>query len=245
MAISVPTDIAGCEVWLDADDGATFTFGTGTEVQQWNDKSGNARHFNDEGGGSSQQPERQASILNGRHAVVWDASEQRLATSWTQSQPFTVFVLCQWSSDGQYAYVVDASSGISIGRRDSDVCRVDADGGAFPSDTFAVLQDTPYYITAVFSGAASDARLNGVAKFTNLDIGSAGVTGSLRLGRQSGGSGLGQTGGYIAEFVVYDTALSAGDITDVEDYLVAKWFAAPGLTVPVLQPQPQRNVHRM
>jgi len=240
VAISVPTDIAGCEVWLDADDVATFTL-TGSDVNQWASK-GATHPFVDQSAGS---PVRQTNILNGRAVVAWTGDQRLVEESFTLAQSMTVFVVCQWDSNGQYAYIINSDSGIGIGRRDSDDCRVDADGGAFPSDTFAVLQDTPYYITAVFSGAASDARLNGVAQFTNLDIGADGITGQLWLGRQSGGSGLGNTGGFIAEVIIYDTALSAGNITDVEDYLVAKWFAAPGLTVPILQPQPQRNVYRM
>lgn len=232
MPITDPTDIAGCEVWLDAEDDATFTYVSGTRVDTWSDKSGNSRHFTYVS--VTPAPERQAAVLNGKHVVFWDDSTSRLdeSTAWTASQPLTIFVVCLWSSDGQYAYVVNSDSGLGIGRRDSDVVRVDANGGAFPSDTFAVSQDTPYYITAVFDGANSDARLNGAAQFTNLDIGSAGVVNTLRLGRQGGGSGLGQTQGYIAEFIVYDTALSAGDITDVEDYLVAKWYEAPAVPYP-------------
>lgn len=36
-----PLDISGCSLWLDAADYSTLTFSTGSNVSQWNDKSGN------------------------------------------------------------------------------------------------------------------------------------------------------------------------------------------------------------
>jgi hypothetical protein len=36
-----PTLISGCSLWLDAGDRTTFTFSSGSNVSQWNDKSGN------------------------------------------------------------------------------------------------------------------------------------------------------------------------------------------------------------
>ena len=38
----VPTQIPGCQLWFDAADTTTFTFGSGTAVSEWRDKSSNA-----------------------------------------------------------------------------------------------------------------------------------------------------------------------------------------------------------
>ena len=35
-----PTQVSGCQLWLDAADPATISFSSGTSVSQWNDKSG-------------------------------------------------------------------------------------------------------------------------------------------------------------------------------------------------------------
>ena len=39
-----PTSIPGCLMWVDATDSTTLTF-SGTNVSQWNDKSGNGYNF--------------------------------------------------------------------------------------------------------------------------------------------------------------------------------------------------------
>ena len=38
----VPTQIPGCQLWFDAADLTTISFGTGTNITQWRDKSSNA-----------------------------------------------------------------------------------------------------------------------------------------------------------------------------------------------------------
>ena len=40
----VPTSITGCRLWLDAADSATIGFSSGSNVNQWADKSGNGLH---------------------------------------------------------------------------------------------------------------------------------------------------------------------------------------------------------
>lgn len=40
----VPTDISGCRIWLDASDSSTITL-SGSNVSQWRDKTGNGRHM--------------------------------------------------------------------------------------------------------------------------------------------------------------------------------------------------------
>lgn len=54
-----PDEIGGLKLWLDAAAADTFTYGTGTEVTQWRDKSGNS---NDANAGSSKRPERNATL---------------------------------------------------------------------------------------------------------------------------------------------------------------------------------------
>ena len=57
-----PRNIANLGLWLDAADASTFTFGTGTQVSQWDDKSGNSRHATQSTAAS--RPVRTASLQN-------------------------------------------------------------------------------------------------------------------------------------------------------------------------------------
>lgn len=70
----VPTDIAGCQLWLDGADASTISIGTG--VSQWNDKSGNARHATQSVAAS--QPAYITAAVNGLNAVNFDGSNDFL-----------------------------------------------------------------------------------------------------------------------------------------------------------------------
>lgn len=70
-----PAQIATA-LWLDADDASTFTL-TGSDIDQWNDKSGNARHATPPG----TKPTRNASLLNSMGGVVFASGTDPLLTT--------------------------------------------------------------------------------------------------------------------------------------------------------------------
>lgn len=70
----VPTDISGCQLWLDAADAATISIGTG--VSEWRDKSGNARHAVQTV--AANQPVYNLASVNGLNSVNFDGSNDFL-----------------------------------------------------------------------------------------------------------------------------------------------------------------------
>jgi len=90
--------------------------------------------------------------------------------------------------------------------------------------------DAPLNTTIVFNGASTLSRLNGAAGITNVDVGSGGMTAPVNLGRRAASeNGLGgMPGSYVGEVIVYDSAIAGANLTDVEAYLVARWFTAAG-----------------
>ena len=80
--LSSPLDIASCSLWLDADDASSMTL-SGTNIQQWNDKSGNGNHYGQTT--LSAQPTLSSSQINGRDVVAFtgDAALQTLTRSAT------------------------------------------------------------------------------------------------------------------------------------------------------------------
>jgi hypothetical protein len=70
----LPTDISGCQLWLDAADATTIAIGTG--VSQWDDKSGNARHAVQSVGAN--QPAYTTAGLNGLNVLTFNGSSHRL-----------------------------------------------------------------------------------------------------------------------------------------------------------------------
>jgi len=233
MAISVPTDIAGCIVWLDGDDAGSFSL-DGTEVLQWNDKSGNANHFPQH---TDPGPTRTAAGLNGK-AVVSAAGAERLGAVFTLAQPLTMVFVAQFNVNGSYNGLMGTGANLTMFRRDNNSLALEAGGSPIESSTTI---STPYIITAICNGASSFLRYNGSQVATG-DIGTAGFAGDpIKYLSQVSGNDM---TGFIAEHVVYDSALSGGNLTDVEAYLVAKWFTAGGGTVGRrrIRPRPLRNV---
>lgn len=70
----VPTNIAGCQLWLDAADADTISIGTG--VSQWDDKSGQGNNATQTLGAN--QPSYQLAVQNGLNVIRFDGSNDYL-----------------------------------------------------------------------------------------------------------------------------------------------------------------------
>ena len=71
-----PADLgADLALWLDADDSSTITL-NGSDVSQWDDKSGNARHVLQ--AAASQQPVYNVTGLNGKPTITFDGTNDIL-----------------------------------------------------------------------------------------------------------------------------------------------------------------------
>jgi hypothetical protein len=80
--VFTPLDLSPA-LWLDAADTSTIT-ASGSSVSQWNDKSGNARHFIQSTAAS--QPTTGTATLNGRNVLVFASDFMRAdttAATWT------------------------------------------------------------------------------------------------------------------------------------------------------------------
>lgn len=235
-----PTDIAGCQLWLDASDASTFTFGSGTAVSQWNDKSGNTNHVSQSTAG--QQPTRSGTI-NGLSSIVFDGSDDILerpnfqlanATTgvWTA---FAVFVHAG-SGGNNPASVVDCDSN----NRVAQALRVNS--GSLESIAFATpvaaytdamptVADNVTCIASSVRGLTTvEAWLNGVSNGSTSTLG-INATASSRL--MLGGNDTFNNqwmAGQLGEVITYNSALSSTDRATVESYLITKW-SGPPLTV--------------
>ena len=93
----LPSDLAGLQLWLDAEDLSTITESSGA-VSQWNDKSGNGQ--NAAQGIGSAQPTTGSRTLNGRNAIDFDGSAEYMDipfSSLLNPSAFTLYMVC--SSD--------------------------------------------------------------------------------------------------------------------------------------------------
>jgi hypothetical protein len=266
VAAFVPTSISGCALWIDgADTSATSMTLSGSNVTQWNDKSGNGNNFTL---GSTYI--RQNS-LNGRPSVYFNGSNYMSNGSLSvNSSNHTGFIIAladniTGTSIGYSANLAGIASFVT-GSMSSE------DSGAFsyryyvnygglysafdiPSAGFRIYtQDiTPYSPTIIceqFQNGTAGLFLNGsVPGYLNtqptMPSGFANTSGCL-LGLQWMGSAQRYYQGYINEMIMFNSVLSISDRQKVEGYLAQKWGLTaslppghPGLTANYAGSQPR------
>jgi hypothetical protein len=230
VAAFVPTDIAGCAAWWDASDTATITAAP-TDVTAWSDKSGNGRNLTNNGGLG---PETGTLTVNGRNVLKYITASSRQMGS---NSAFvyglgdaTIFVVAKDDTNG--AFVAEGRSGSNNGSY-FVANQVTTKVARFYHETDA---GSTLFDRTTTTSTATGIRITTVDTTTNAKItDSGGGTSNVNYTRgtftpdrlgigclRRVGSAL-HVNGWIAEIIIYNTALSAGNITLVETYLNTKW----------------------
>ena len=219
--------------WFDGSDSTKFIPSgpaDGDTFTQWTDKSNFAHNANPTGGATT-RPTFRTNVLNTRSIVRFDGTNDCLSinpVAWAQSlSGMTILVVAKYTSTSgaRTLTVTDQSDmGIFI---DTNY-KVSMNGATADTSTAA---DTSFHIhTLVFDGTQStDAtklvyRIDGSAE-TLTFTGSVGSTtsasnGTIFLGCDDSTQYL---NGDVAEFLMFNKALNASEITSVESYLTTKW----------------------
>lgn len=231
----VPSALTGLQLWLDASDGASLYDETsggsvvtaGGLVARWQDKSANARHFTASG---SARPTLTASGLNGKSVVTFDGSDQMTnGNNIINRASLTVCAVVQRSSGAYGGYITSHSNDDSPalvtengnlagrGRGDSTgTASFAVSPTAFTGPAVASLvinSWSPFlYVNGAFVVSAAAGTTQGSEQTTSI--------GTYRINAAN------FLNGYIAEMIVYDSALSATDRATVEAYLMSKWGIA-------------------
>ena len=212
-----PTDIAGCQLWLDASDATTISIGTG--VSQWNDKSGQGNNATQEVGAN--QPSYQTAIQNGLNVVRFDGSNDVLnASSVTTGNNKTIFIAYKPISVTENERVVfdSVTTTQAILYKDETQKYSTAFGTLFTSATN--IASSPQFNTILHSGASSEIKLNG----SSIGTGNFGTNAfnGFRLAAARGTAALHMEMD-VYEVIIYNSVLSGADQTSVETYLSTKW----------------------
>jgi hypothetical protein len=218
-----PLDLSPA-LWLDASDTATITASSGS-VSQWNDKSGNGRNVTQ--GTAAAQPTTAAATLNGLNVLSFDGEDNLVSSAtWTLAQPMTVVVVFTTGAiQAQYSILWDGSR-VATGTR----ALMHARNADFASEstmyattnvvTGALSPSTNYAWAAIFNGASSVSRRNGVSTNLASNPGTAGIINGIML---SGAISTTRFTGTIAEVIVVGSALSAQQQSDLSTYTSSKW----------------------
>jgi hypothetical protein len=214
IAPAAPIPTSGLVGWWDADDASTFDYSTAPAVAQWRDKSGNSRHLSAFVTNLSRN-----GTLNGRTTVMGKGNGYLGTPQWAMSQPFTMFAVARLTTAGQ-----PQSSAITL----------------YPDSRIYATSGTNYVAiwnsSAGFNHATAQwgtgahvvaALFNGASSSIIVDGGSATV-GTVSIPPAVSGGNLVIPGpenwvGDLAEFIVYDKALSTVERQQVETYVRTKW----------------------
>ena len=224
-----PTDIGGCQLWLDASDTATISL-TGSTVTQINDKSGNSNNTSSSTGTVTYA----AGGLNSRPAFSFNATGGFRGPTSITGTTLTAFTVATLNSgvnyngrlfglanatQNDYAYATTCepffclNGGPNIsGYRNNTYM-------SYKTNTF----NTAFIGTSQFTGSSNITSVNGTPGTAVTD-----ANGSFSITKYGFGcEGLSDAGvnwyGYCSEMILYNSLLSTAQRQQVESYLAQKW----------------------
>lgn len=222
----VPTTLSNLTMWLDAADSSTVTFSSGSNVNSWNDKSGNGRNMTPPAVGN-------APTYTGNALRFSNASSQRLvgaqSSNLITASQYTIFLVGNpISSPSAYvagytnaAFYGDTEGYWSLYAMNTNVVGVyNWDGNADLTQQSYTLNTNGLFTTQHASGAIT-LRINGNTASSTNSGNTTNLTGSFQLGRQWNRSE--HLDCSIQEVIIYNTALTTSQVQAVEGYLVWKW----------------------
>jgi hypothetical protein len=226
--IANPTAISGLAIWLDADDPATMTL-SGSSVQVWRDKSGANNHATADVG---MEPTVHFDAINSRDVVKFVAASTqffRLPDAGFSTAPaLEAFVMIRVEVDPP---VVAANIGIWCIQTITNNSNYPATTGiiwdGFGSTTRRTTVNPTEDLTQwnVYSAGSAPNNWNNWLNHRLLYHDGVNVVGvnpalGLTLGKSSTTY---YTDGEMAEFVIYNRALTPVEHAQVVDYLLTKW----------------------
>lgn len=250
-ATTIPSSIAGLDVWLDGADGATLFQDAGgavlagvagDPVALWKDKSGNHNDAAISGLGAA--PTYASSAIGGKSAVAFNGSQVLSNGGYAWSTAVDVFAVVSansWSSANGYTYIVSSGplyyAGITLtgGAYDGwGANELLAFGNDWPSPATPRVS-APYGTmtngqAAIFGVTLSSSAAQIVLDGTTLSPTSHGVGNALtaKTGYTVGANPAGGQNwqGNIAELLIFNRTLSPSESNSVGYYLQEKYGLA-------------------
>jgi len=237
--IASPLVISGCIGWYDSLDltamaqnsDGTGAVAVGDQVGYWKDKSATAAHVTQ--GTGANRPTLTANQVNGRAALRFDGSNDNLSVASYSAQS---------SRSGLTRFMIVSSTGAAIAASTS------AGGASIPVQIFGT--NVYSYISsanvqwandasagilplriyaAVYDGSGTPSLqmfFNNVQQTAVASSGTLGATtpsgsGTMHIGSNVAANNF--VNGPLAEYLIYNRTLSAGELTAVYRYLRKKW----------------------
>lgn len=241
--VFVPTSITGCLLWLDSADYSTFTFNSGTDISQWDDKSGNNHHVVPAISGSF--PTYNDVIYNpfvqfgASNVALINQDASLMDYSDSANTIFVVFIADTSSDGGRYGHHI---AGNSYRGRQSNGIFAESDstfggggvgyvgycnnGSDRSCDSNDISITTKQVVCGTFDGTNTCKFINsnGIQTTTTTGV----TTSSKDQFAVGGGKATSSVvssefDGKIYEVIAYDTELTEQQRQQVFNYLETKW----------------------
>ena len=222
-----PTDLPSLAVWYDADTAGDFTL-SGSDIVQWNDKSGNARHLSTLTGTLT----RQTNIQNGR-AIVRGAGNAAIAytagSAWLTGATFLIGIATKATTGGpNYERLVsggDHSTADNSGTGANLLIskQINPEMAVYGSPVSAISMDTWFTVIGYSAATLTGITINGSTPATGSYTHSLNVRTLRLLGDvDSSGNSTTEWVGDVGECVVA-TAYTSTDREKLEGYIAHRW----------------------
>lgn len=227
VPVTAPTDIAGCQLWLDASDSTTLIL-SGSNVTQWNDKSGNGRNTTAVVG----TPTLTSNAVNSRRGVYFNGTSYFTGPFSYSSNALTWFVVGSIESDGEgYGRLLslgtagtfdfDSPSRMNALSREATTTEIVVYRNNFVGRGLFITYGSPFIFSSVLDGTSNFPYLNGMlgtsfASSGNFGFDTYGVSGSF-------GANVNRNKGHIFEIAIFNRNLTTSERQRVELYLANKW----------------------
>jgi hypothetical protein len=221
-----PNSITGCQLWLDAADSASVV---GTNVTQWNDKSGNGVNYSRTFASTTVFPTYEANVQNSLSGIQIANNEQRLGPAANfqviSAGQTTIFNAMRILTGCSGTFTdVNSFQTLSFNTRqgatyDTNIAREGGGNvGVISASSYNPLNKSAIFVMNTNGGTLS-LFLNGAAdgSITGATTGDVSMSPTFNRDTTAVGSF------YALETIIYSTSLSTAQRQQVEGYLGWKW----------------------
>ena len=225
-----PTDIGGCQLWLDgADSTSASMILSGSTVSTWKDKSSNAYNFTQSSYSTSLPP---LSNLANQRGVYFGSLQALYNTTYAFPTTYTIFSVANQLTRNSYQYILhspyNADHIIFFGSLSGNFATFAGPAPSWndvnansPTSVIATTSNTASLLCCTNDGTTLIPYFNAVS--LNTKVGTNATATGMTIGDTDTADARQPWLGTIGEIIIYTSILSDTNRRQVESYLAQKW----------------------